>query len=337
MSRTSILYFCLLALVLNLVGSENAWADKKSKKKQPSTEPNILIRPMPNKLVFGSSIQKERKEALNESISILYTLPMAPQNLSAVGLTKVLRLKELTPTHLQQWLERRVRFVVNSDFKIDSHLVVVQESYDFPYADQIPDVLRQSEGLTQGAAKEDSDSGVMMSNLSSAIYFFGKSNKVLVGVDLDLGMPVPVTSPRVGVLQIGPALFQNFAGDGKKTQNVLNDIVHTGTLFHEARHSDGHGVTLGFFHATCPKESDYAGLPACDLALNGPYAVGALMTKALVDSCEKCTPQTQRVLNMIFLDYASRLLAPQKAPPHLSPGAGAGVEWDDAPEGQLVN
>jgi hypothetical protein len=103
------------------------------------------------------------------------------------------------------------------------------------------------------------------------------------------------------------------------------------TLFHEARHSDGHGKTLGFLHAKCPSYHDYAGLPACDLSTNGPYTIGALMFKYIMDStADKSTEKTKKIQQLIYLDIANRTLSTSSLVQ--SPETAAGTDWDDAPE-----
>jgi hypothetical protein len=296
-------------------------------------EMNLSIAAVPNKLRYEAHVPREQRKSLDESVSVLYAVPANPQKPSVQALQKLMRLPDMAPTRLQQWLEARVHYVVNGDFNLDRHVFPLQNDYVYPNADQLPDVIREQDGQ-DGGAGEENDDGVMMANLSAAVYIFGKTNKALVGVDLGRLGKIAVSTARVGLLQIGPALFQDFAGDGQRSQNVLNDIVHTATLFHEARHSDGHGVSLGFFHVRCPKGSDYAGLPACDLASNGPYQIGANMVKALADSCEKCSARTKRVLNVVYLDFSERMLGAEQAPKRLSKGGEAGVDWDDAPEGK---
>ena len=129
---------------------------------------------------------------------------------------------------------------------------------------------------------------------------------------------------------MGPGLFNDFGG--LQFQNVFYDIFRAGVLFHEARHSDGHGKTLGFMHAKCPATHDLAGLNACDAATNGPYTIGSEMHKYLMYACgSSCSELTMKALQVLYADQSSRTLESWQYP-SASPGARAGTDWDDAPE-----
>jgi hypothetical protein len=163
------------------------------------------------------------------------------------------------------------------------------------------------------------------------VYYAAKQAKQLFSLELGGIGTVPFKSPRAGLLEIGPGLFPDL--QGHKVQNILLDVYRASTLFHEARHSDGHGKTLGFFHATCPSWHDYAGKPACDASTNGPYTIGAMVMKNLAAQCtSQCTELTKRALQSLYLDVAGRALSVRDLP-HNSPESPAGGAWDDIPEG----
>lgn len=217
---------------------------------------------------------------------------------------------------------------------------------------------------TQSSPQAEARPTIIMGNIGAALYLKGRQNQVLVGLNIRGQGLVPVVSPRVGLLQIGEGLFTPMSS--KMTQKVVKDFAHSmfrlTTLFHEARHSDGNSKVdsdqLAFFHETCPDGHDFAGFPACDLASNGPYRVGSLVMKAILDGCdESCSARDQELIAVMYMDSISRILTPSavvktsgsggdmcerlsKVRSNLAfcnrPLAGApfqAIEWDDAPEG----
>ena len=62
-------------------------------------------------------------------------------------------------------------------------------------------------------------------------------------------------------------------------------------------------------HTNCPAGHDYAGQPACDENLNGPYTVGTLMMAEMSKACEEnCSEKDKETLKLLVLDSASRIL-----------------------------
>jgi hypothetical protein len=281
----------------------------------PSSNPS-------NKLHFESGVPCNQAAALNEAVSSLVTLPLDSSNSSVGLMARTMKTDDVTPAGLQNWMEDRVQYIINGDFKIRSHLYTTNQPFSYSEPNILPDAYTNSASV-QGAQ-------IIMLNVGTEVYANGKLAKQLYIVDLPGIGYVPMPSPRTGMLAIGPGLFNSLGG--AQSAVVLN-IFRLGTLFHEARHSDGHGKTLGFMHSVCPPGHDYAGLPACDLSTNGPYTIGAMMVKNLTNACTNCTAGDLLSLRAMYLDVANRVLDPAKAPIGLAPDASAGMDWDDSPEG----
>ena len=322
-----------LAAVSLLVALVACSHDNRSTPPQDNSQPDISIPAVANKIRFDSAVTSDRVSAVNESISLLSVVPLSLTNTGVASMAKMMGIKDVQAQTLQNWMQDRVQYVVNDGFDFETNLVAVKTTAPFVYSNPtaVPDSLKGANLPTLQTTADASGAQVVMLNIGALAYYVGKVNHQLAGVNLGgIGL-VSMTSPRVGLLEIGPGLFPDLKGH--KVQNILLGIMRTGTLFHEARHSDGHGTTLGFLHTVCPPGSDYEGMNACDAATNGPYTIGALMTKTLMQACTSCTDLTKQVLEEIYLDIADRVLTPDTAPTDLAPDAPAGVDWNDAPEG----
>jgi len=304
---------------------------------QPSDDVPIPV--VDNHFKYSVNVAAPHRVALDEAVSLLHFLPLASDD---SRLMEILKVSDLSPSTLQGWLEQRVSYIVDGEFDLTSAVYELTDtSFSYPYMDQFPDP-------NQGLSNNDKKSRVM-SNLGAGIYCTHKkyskekgklSQKpvsALAGLRVggDVG-DIVVRSPRIGLLQIGDGLFPSGLEFGT-TQNISQDIYRVGTLFHEARHSDGHGKTLAFLHANCPDGHDYADRAACDFAANGPYTVGAQIQKKLMDKCDKCSVAGKETLRMRFLDFSSRVIKGQVKILGHSPESykATPVDWDDAPEGSI--
>ncbi len=292
-----------------------------------SDQPDINIPAVGNHMLFESSVSGERVAALNESISSIYQVTLDPSEVDVISMARMMKVDDVRPEALQQWLEKRVSYVVNDGFDIQAHASLADGTANYPFPNDVPDAIK---GKLKKNVDGSIDAQVIMLNIGAISYFLGKYVHRLVNLSLDGIGVVPLVSPRIGLLEIGPGMFPDM--QGKKVQNILLDIFRAGILFHEARHSDGHGVGLGFMHAVCPPGSDYAGINACDASTNGPYTIGSMMQKNLMKACgSRCTEHTMTVLELYYLDLSDRLVTSFNVP-GTSAGAEAGTAWDDAPE-----
>jgi hypothetical protein len=234
------------------------------------------------------------------------------QNNDAEKVTaRMLKLKgPLTAAQLQKWLDERVSLIISEEMKLESSIVVAPGVVQYPEASVMPTLERTKLSPDSPERSEPRAKPVLvMSNTGAALYVMGKENRILLGLKKTDGSFLPLVSPHHGFIQIGAGLFLERLRVNPQFQDAgANALSRLSTLFHESRHSDGHGATLGFMHAICPAGHDYAGYPACDKNLNGPYTVGAQVLKTLAQACGDCSTKEKTVLKMIEADSRSRIL-----------------------------
>lgn len=270
------------------------------------------------KIEVEAGVTQAQRDAFASAIQNLDTYKIdAP----GADLLAKLHLNDTAPATLHEWLEERVQYLASQNLDLDSHAYLVQAHYAYPEPDQFPVSEKPTRTLPS-----DGSIQVLMANIGGAIYTSGKAHSQLIGLRLDGIGDVIVRSPRSGILMIGDGLFP-VAGSKSvlATDTAALAIFRLGTLFHEARHSDGNGVSAGFLHAVCPDGSDYSGLTACDRNSNGPYTVGAMFTRDLTSACTDCTVAGKEWLKLAYLDSFSRMIGSEADSP----------AWDDAPEGEL--
>lgn len=283
---------------------------------------------------FHSSVPADQIQSMKIDIKYLYTNPIMSTDadfLKASGLTTA------TGPTLHNWLVNRVKHVVGESFAANESNILINDKYVFPKT-PVPDIglqkfLTGEEGDTP-AGDATSDDGVktVMTNLGSALYLTGKigmeqeqpsifllapAKKVKIqfamGVNLD-GMPVYATSTRVGLLKVGEGLFfEKFRINAKDPNAVANSVNRLATMFHEARHSDGTGLSTGFTHAICPDYHAYGGYAACEKSSNGPYSIGAMAERLLLKNCKACAPEELMAIASGVLDSFSRVLSGKNA------------------------
>jgi hypothetical protein len=236
---------------------------------------------------------------------------------------------------LQNWLEERVNFIVPENFElsgkasINDALPVYPENNIFPFGfDTKPAAVIFNEFPIRVSANQEKGTTIM-SNIGAGIYLQGKKYNKIFDIVLDKKNPTSIISPRTGLLKVGEGLafFDNY-----DVQNVLKNLFQISTLFHEARHSDGHGATLGFLHAMCPSGHDYEGEPACDASTNGPYTIDVIVLKSLLEACgDSCSAKTRKYITGLIIDNKSRLIYTYGTP-NFPENAKPGTAWDDTPE-----
>ena len=169
---------------------------------------------------------------------------------------------------------------------------------------------------------------VVMSNVGAGIYLDGKIKKSLMSVNIPGVGDLKINSPRTGIFKVGEGMFKpllndpNSFDDGSSislSNSFANSVWRLGIFFHEARHSDGNGISLTFPHAVCPPGTVYAGFNACDRNLNGPYTIGATFLKKSVDNCSKCSSREKEALRNVYADSLSRVLKDALTPAAAAP------------------
>ncbi len=206
---------------------------------------------------------------------------------------------DLNRDTLVDWLNARLKFLVPNEYidiakiqdgELPDFMTVLANGYVFENPGVIPEALRRN---TQAYGLAD--------NIGTGIYLLGKSSKQLFGIRFsDSEEVLPVTSPRIGIVGIYPDLFGR--------QEPFPAEVRLAVLFHEARHTDGNGKSLGFLHRNCPPGHDYAGTPSCDIAENGPYAIEGNFLKLAARDCRDCSVRDEEILNIFAADSLGRIL-----------------------------
>lgn len=281
-----------------------------------------------SEIMLSKSIKPELRNKIERDLNVLenfkFSAKANPMTLNVMGLSA---LNSSTAT---EWLNQRVNYVISEkalslfNLLIKRVVYVETKNVDFPNADITPystGGVNAEEGFT------------VMSNIGSGLYYAGKKERQVYGMKVSRGFlhrseRVAVTSPRAGIIQIGEGLFAPELTVNKENENALaNSIFRLGTFFHESRHSDGNGSSLGFMHAICPAHHDYEGQPACDENLNGPYTVGALMMAEMAKACDEstCSESDMQTLKLLVLDSANRIMTTTHK------GEKARV-WDATPE-----
>jgi hypothetical protein len=262
----------------------------------------------------AADVPKEQYQLLEQDLHALLQegLPAADAEM-----LRVLRITDASGSSLAAWLGDRIHYLVGEEFQISAETLKILEShYNYPNATLLPVVERPSQ--VPGAA--GSKMRTVMLNMTAAFYLAGKTQGSLLGAKINGIGVIPVTSPRVGILKIGEGLF---SAPGKYMQSFTPDSLarrnyRLATLFHEARHSDGNGKSMGFLHTICPEGHEFAGYSACDRNLNGPYTVGGLVGRATVESCKDCSPAEKDALKLATLDSFSRVIKNSKMDPEVA-------------------
>ena len=290
-------------------------------------------------IYLSKSIKGKLRDKIEKDLSALDQIQFKSDSLKPT--LRIMGLKELNAHTANDWLNQRVNYVVSENalslfnLLIRRVIYVDRENVDFPNAEIAPyslEMMDQSKMQLQAGLNSEKAMTVM-SNIGSALYLSGKNDHKVLGMKISRGLfrsseKVAVDSPRAGIIQIGEGLFaKELAVNPNDEKAFANTVFRMGTFFHEARHSDGNGESLGFLHALCPKGHDYEGQAACDENLNGPYSVGMVMMAEMSRACDdKCSARESETLKLLVLDSANRILKTT----HKKEAA---REWDATPEG----
>lgn len=278
---------------------------------------------------YSTGVTEKQRELLTRDLARVATLRFGDASGEA---RRILRLRDFSGPELEDWLQTRARYIIDEKHPLNGFTLFAMAPGEYPVAgdaapaqapaspqktqaDGVPTEAFRAEG--GGGTPSANEPTIVMGNMGAGLYMAGRQNKVVVGFNM-LGQGlIPITSPRVGLFQVGRGLFQPLSP--KWAPEVIEDFVHSmfrmDTLFHEARHSDGSTKNaareLGFAHEICPPGHEFAGFPACDRPSNGPYRVGALMMKGAIEGCDPdCTTRDKEILTLLYADSMSRILTP---------------------------
>jgi hypothetical protein len=287
-----------------------------------------------NDIQLSRGIKSNLRDKIERDINALDNLKFRPT--TDEGTLKLMGISTLNAQTASDWLEKRVNYIIEENalsiykLLIKRVIQVERDAVTFPNAGVLPYSLDPKNKATNIFASEEGV--VVMSNIGTGLYMAGKNENKVYALKVSRGLlkkatKVVVESPRAGIIQIGEGLFmKEITVNNTDPDSIANSINRLGTFFHEAKHSDGNGLSLGFAHSPCPKGHDLEGAYACDENLNGPYTVGAAMTKEMLKSCEDtCTEKEKETLKIIILDYQTRIL-------HKTNKGTPAVEWDSTPE-----
>lgn len=261
---------------------------------------------MSREIVFSKSIPLDQRKKLQNDLNAVKNMTFSEK--TPARTLKVLGIRELDNHSAYKWITNRIGHIIEDQNvtrikDLVTNKVVNIEEVNFSYDTSLDLPLAQNEPAL-----------IVMSNLGTAIYKWGKRTNTLLSFNVDAKIHnrnknIIIRSPRIGIVQIGAGLFsKNLSANSKNPAAISNSIVRLGTIFHEARHSDGNGEKLGFYHSVCPINHDLAGLPACDENLNGAYTVGAMMLKEMSKACgDQCSAKEKEILRILVLDSYNRV------------------------------
>lgn len=280
---------------------------------------------------LSKNIEADKKEILNRDIEALKSIKFEGATSKAYKI--FFKSENLDGEVLNSWLNERVQFIMEQDFlkpelisvigpmgatkQIDKSNGEIEDSVMSLKGKNLadPDTYRDlGINVNNEIAESGDDSGVVMSNTGTALYYLGKSNGFVLGLQVETDEAshiVPISSPRSGIIEIGPVLFANrYLINKKEKEAAINSYNRAATLLHEARHSDGNEASgsLGFFHNDCPDFHDLKGMAACDFNGNGPYAIGGVFMYETAKKCTDCKEEEKAGLLARAYDSFSRVM-----------------------------
>ncbi|MBT3585176.1 MAG: hypothetical protein HN509_09725 [Halobacteriovoraceae bacterium] len=260
---------------------------------------------------FSKKIKKSQRKTMERDLSLLEGLSFKKE--ASAETLKVFGIDSLDAETLASWLEARVQYVIR-DQKVEDMKLDAKPFNGFENSGVTPIIER---GTPRPATPDGKKGVTVMSNIGAALYYAGKSTGNLFELTIPKkgfgNYKVKLSSPRSGVIQIGPGHFlERLLINKTNPKSDANGFGRLSTFFHEARHSDGSGKHLGFFHAVCPAGHDFEGLNACDRNLNGPYKVGALAMKEFLKNCDSCTVEEKEAMKLHYLEAEGRVITETK-------------------------
>lgn len=241
------------------------------------------------KLSYDDSVNEEHRRLIEGDLELLTTIKFAgdTENADIVG------IPSFTGENVSTWLQDRSKFVVGEKFS--------QQVTEAKQIEPMHDAVKIK---------------TLMANLGVGLYraYGNRAKPMQIRI---ANQNVLIRSPRDGIFIIGEGHFDPLTQELLHSlSSIANQIFRLGTLFHEARHSDGHDRSLGFSHIVCP-DGDYEGRLACDKWINGPYSVGAEMVKRLYNACAggKCSTSDRVTLLLEIADSRYRVHGTERGDP----------------------
>lgn len=260
---------------------------------------------------YASELTKDEVYALEHAVLLFQTLEVNPAVLNnkkeLVETNSLFATKNISNQSLLNWLEKRIQFIISA--RTTPQMKVYQKNKIFSDPD-MPDLISEN---TKNAAK----TSLIMQHVSSQYYLFGKLNQKTLDLSFNVSdifgdkkVTLIINSPRVGIIKIADNYIYRTSYTGMKDLSIVDDLIRLFYLFHEARHSDGHGRTLALGHVTCPFTHKYAGFAVCDEGNNGAYAISAQFLKLFINNCYDCSDSEKLYLKLLYDDAYERILKP---------------------------
>lgn len=286
--------------------------------------------------ILAPEIPAAQQSSLAQDLAIVENFNASLSAAENQEFRDTLGISGLDGASLYGWLRERLRFMIG------------RKLTDYNFALVYP--AQQSYGYFKIGAEEDSIGENLTGAVNVGAGLFSYAGELANFERRDqymrmqiAGQWVDVTTPRVGIMQIGPALFGVMVNP-QRPSAFANSALRIETLFHEARHSDGNraGQSLGFTHINCPSNRGVAeelvGKAACDASSNGAYTVGALILRSLYRNCGlRCSEREIEILKAYYLDNVSRVIAPPSgSDARLDPTPEPGIRASDISQFKLT-
>lgn len=223
---------------------------------------------------------------------------------------------EIRTRDLTEWLEERVKIILPETW--DSRAAMQTPVFGAQYpnsdelnlADQLIDfpVNNAKSAVNSTANSEPALVPILiMENIGLKLYLTGKGSNMGLTFQIN-GRDRPVLSPRSGLIRIGSGLFNPSMNPSADPEAMANSVSRLASIFHEGRHSDGNGKSLGFQHVACPAGHPLAERSSCDSSRNGAYTVDAEINRLLLIQCTQCSTAEKDVIRAQIADSYSRVI-----------------------------
>ncbi len=241
-------------------------------------------------VTFDSTVSDTQKELLTGDLQLINSLSFS--GVTYDDLDRI-DLPELSSESLGNFLRLRVKYIVGEGFDASAQRTIISSYFNYSPS-------------SFSAFSSPFDRVVtVMTNTGSAVYLDGKKSSILYSLNV-ADQKILVNTTRVGVIKIGEGLFNSSKLSSSSSDSIAKRLLRLGTLFHEARHSDGNGSNAGFPHTKCTS-GDFVGYYACESNTNGPYNLEAMILKHFYRSCYNCSESELSAIQLSAADAASRL------------------------------
>jgi hypothetical protein len=279
------------------------------------------------KIYLDPSFSAQEIKTIEDDLELLKTTPKTE---TSSEFRQILNVPDGSGNSLYDWLEVRIRYLLPESFSVQNKLFVASHNHSYEHPNSFPTLDSGKETEQNNAASE----AVLASNWGSSFYLKGKLDRVLISFNLDESNSVLISSPRVGIVHLRNTFFSPTLPSGETLDLIAQKLFRLSILFHEARHSDGNGKSMGFFHNICPTHHRYSGHDACDASGNGPYTISGLVLKQLLQNYKYQISKTSHdLLTHMAEDFLDRNISSRRSVQvHSGPHSDA-LFWDDTPEG----